>query len=114
MSTLVIHAPAAKAQQENKRSFQDTFERGVGDSYAISRNLVAQLIPGCNVVLLDKWQDLRAEGTLVRLEPTEKAGNGIQRYDVHIENLKMVPYKPESLNRNGVAVIMNEMNEGAA
>ncbi|MGC2616458.1 MAG: hypothetical protein WA354_20665 [Terracidiphilus sp.] len=105
MSTLVIHAPSKKTQQENKRSFHQTFESGVGDNYAISKNLFYRLSAGCNVILLDKWKDLRAEGTLVRLEKTEKAGNGLQRYDVQIENLRMVPYKPENLNRNGVAVI---------
>ena len=105
MSTLVINAPKAKVEQTRAQSFEATFASGVGDGYAITKILFAQLSAGCGVVLLDKDQGKRAEGTLVQLVPTEKTENGIQRYDVHIKNLKMVPYKPESLNRNGVAVI---------
>jgi hypothetical protein len=105
MSTLVINAPKAKVIQESKQSFEATFASGVGDGYAIAKSLFGQVSTGSGVVLLDKDQEKRAEGTLVQLVPTEKTGNGIQRYNVHIRNLKMVPYKPESLNRNGVAVI---------
>jgi hypothetical protein len=54
---------------------------------------------------LSKDEQLRAEGELTELIPKSKTGSGIQRYDVHIRNLKMVPYKPERLNRNGIAVI---------
>ena len=56
-------------------------------------------------MLLSKDERKRAEGKLVRLVPTIKAGNGIQRYDVHVEGLRKVPYKPEDINRNGVAVL---------
>ena len=77
----------------------------VGPDYAITRDLVAQLYAGCGVVLLCKDKPRRAEGTLVKLVPTVRAGNGIQRYDVYIDNLEMVPYKSECLNRNGVAII---------
>jgi hypothetical protein len=105
MRTLVINAPKAKVEQESKQSFESTLGSGVGDGYAIAGSLFAQLSAGCGVVLLDKDQRKRAEGTLVQLVPTEKTGNGIQRYDVHIKTLKIVPYSPESLNRNGVAVI---------
>ena len=105
MPTLVIHAPAGKAQQENKQSFETTFTRGVGDGYAIAQNLFSQLSPGCRVVLLCKDSEKRAEGQLVKLFPTGKTDNGIERYDVYFENMKMVPYKAERLNRNGVAVI---------
>ena len=73
--------------------------------YAINAKLFPRITLGGRVVLLCKDEPRRAEGRLVKLVPTFKAGNGIQRYDVHIENLKMVPYKPESLNRNGVAAI---------
>jgi hypothetical protein len=57
------------------------------------------------VVLLCKDTEKRAEGKLVKLVPTGKTDNGIERYDVYFENIKMVPYKAERLNRNGVAVI---------
>jgi len=105
MSTLVMNAPRAKSEQENKQSFEATFESGIGDGYAISKGLFSRLSAGSGVVLLDKDQGKRAEVMLLQLVPTEKTGNGIQRYDVHVKNLKMVPYKPESLNRNGVTVI---------
>lgn len=105
MSTLVINAPMAKVEQERKQSFETTFASGLGDGYAIANGLFVRLSAGCGVVLLDKDQGKRAEGTLIELVPTEKTGNGIQRYDVHIKNLKMVPYRPENLNRNGVTVI---------
>lgn len=105
MTTLVIHAPTAKARKEGKRSFEETVKAQIGDGYAIAKKLVSQLSSGNKVVVLDKWKDARAEGKLVQLVKKEKAGNGIQRYDVHIRDLKIVPYKPESLNRNGIAII---------
>jgi hypothetical protein len=105
MSALVIHAPKRKVEAEGKRSFEETLRTGVGDGYAIARSLVKQVNPGSKVILLDKWRDLRAEGVLLQLVPTEKTGNGIQRYDVHVKDWRSVPYKTESVNRNGVAVI---------
>src|SRR5260221_5240962 len=99
MSTLVIHAPRSKVLDDGKRSFEKAFESSVGDEYAIYRNLYEQLRPGSCVVLLDKDQQLRAEGSLVKLVPTSKTKNGIQRYDVHVQKLKRVAYKPEALNR---------------
>ena len=95
MLTLVINAPKAKAQEENKRSFKITFDRRIGDEYAIWSHWVSFIVPGCNVVLLSKDEELRAEGELVELVPKSKTGSGIQRYDVHMKNLKMVPYKPK-------------------
>ncbi|MGD0415532.1 MAG: hypothetical protein ABSA80_09280 [Terriglobales bacterium] len=105
MATLVINAPKAKIRQTNAQSFETTLTSCVGDGYAIWKTLVAQVNTGSGVVLLDKDQKKRAEGTLVRLVPIEKTGNGIQRYEVHMKNLRIVPYKSERLNRNGVAVI---------
>ncbi len=105
MVALVINAPKEKTQSEAKRSFRDTFEKGVGEGYAIAMNLFEQCHPSCTVVLLSKDEQKRAEGKLVALVPTEKTGSGMQRYDVYIKELRMVPYKSEALNRNGVAVI---------
>lgn len=45
MATLVINAPKEKAQSEAKRSFRDTFEKGVGEGYAIALNLFEQCNP---------------------------------------------------------------------
>jgi len=106
MTTLVIHAPTRKAQQEDKKSFDDTVSSGIGEGYAINRNLFVQLSPGCGVIILCKDRKLRAEGELVKLIPTEKTSNGVQRYDVYIKNIEKVAlYKSEKLNRNGVSVI---------
>jgi len=63
------------------------------------------LVPDARWCCWVKDEQKRAEGELIRLVRNGKAGNGIQRYDVHIKNLRMVSYKPESLNRNGVAII---------
>ena len=105
MPTLVISAPRQKAELEQKRSFERTVETGVGDEYAIPAGKVVQLYAGCKVVVLDKDQRKRAEGTLVELVPRSKANNGMQRYDVLIKDLRLVDYKSEDLGRTGVAVI---------
>jgi hypothetical protein len=105
MVTLVINAPREKVQAEAKKSFQNTFDTGIGEGYAIAMKLFEQCRPGCTVVLLSKDERKRAEGKLVKLVPTVKTGSGMQRYDVYIDNMRMVPYKSEALNRNGVAVI---------
>lgn len=105
MPALVINAPREQVDAGFKKSFDSTMRTGVGEGYAISRTLYDQCRPGMVVVLLSKDEGKRAEGRLIRLVPGEKAGNGIQRYDVHVEGLAMVKYKPEALNRNGVAVI---------
>ena len=105
MATLVIHAPQATAGTDGKWSFDNTFESGIAKGYAIAHSFWLRSHTGCKVVLLSKDERKRAEGRVVRLEPTEKANNGIQRYNVHMEDLKRVPYKPEALNRQGVALI---------
>lgn len=105
MTTLVIHAPSGKARQEGKKSFDDTFKEGVGDRYAIDLKSYGLLYPGCDVVLLDKDKRQRAEGRLLKLVEVSKTEAGMQRYDVYIENLRMVQYKPERLARCGIAVM---------
>ena len=116
MSSLVLHAPEHQLR-EGAKSFEDTFETGVGEAYALNKTILRQVFPesmirpGWRVVLLCKEKGLRAEGELVRLKPAIKDGrpwftkNHIPRYDVYVKNFKMVPYRPEALNRNGVAVI---------
>ncbi len=56
MATLVINAPKAKIRQTNAQSFETTLTSCVGDGYAISKTLVAQVNTGSGVVLLDKDQ----------------------------------------------------------
>ncbi len=105
MPTLVISAPRELANANNWRSFDTTMRTGIGSGYAIASALIGRISVGDRVVLLSKDEGLRAEGRIAALLPTEKAGNGIQRYDVHMADLRKVPYAPESLNRNGVAVL---------
>lgn len=105
MTTLVINAPRRATTSESKRSFDSTFASGVGEGYAIAKASVTRCLPGSKVVLLSTDEGKRAEGTLVKLEPAGKARNGLQRYDVHVANLARVAYRPEQINRYGVAVI---------
>jgi hypothetical protein len=92
MPTLVISAPK-RTVELGSRSFENTFEKRVGEDYAIYSNLVEQLNPGCAVILLSKDEKKRAEGKLVELEKTTVADNGVQRYNIHLENLKKVNYR---------------------
>jgi hypothetical protein len=46
-----------------------------------------------------------AEGVVVNYVKTKKAGNGVQRYNLNIRNLKEVPYVyPPRVNYSGVAI----------
>lgn len=109
MLSLIINAPKQQEISRNAQSFEQTLSTGIGAGYAINRNLFQQIHPGCKVVLLSKDRKLRAEGELIRLVPTCKTKNGIQRYDVHVSGFVKVPYRSERLNRNGVA-LKDELN----
>ena len=102
--TLVLHAPPSKFSGPGK-TFEAMLSSGFAVGYILSDDAVAQLNPGCQVILLDKKSGKRAVGQLKELVEDKKAGNGHQRYNVYFENGKQVPYKPERLNRNGVALI---------
>jgi len=105
MKALVIHAPAYRAIQGAK-SFEDVLADGVGVGYIIYKIDKSKLQePGSIVVLLSNDLKRRAEGVLVKLNPTIKADNGGQRYDVFVDKWMEVLYKRERLNRCGVAVI---------
>ncbi len=104
MATLVLNAPTWREQDEGAKSFEGILATGVGSGYAIASTLAGKLKPGSPVVLLNKDRRLRAEGTLVRLEPKGRTGSGMQRYDVWIRDLQQTDYRPEALNRCGVAV----------
>jgi hypothetical protein len=104
METLVLNAPSWRENEDGAKSFESMEASGRGDGYAIASTLVTRIAPGCPVVVLNKERSLRAEGTLLRLVPTSKTASGIQRYDVYMSGLRRVPYRPEALNRCGVAV----------
>jgi transcriptional regulator with XRE-family HTH domain len=110
ITTLVLSAPRATAAR-GKKSFERTFNSGVGEDYAIAKDdaarLQAELQAGNTVVVvvLSKDETQRAEGTLVKLVPNGRTRTGMQRYDVYIKDLNKVEYKPERLGRTGVSVI---------
>ena len=106
MATLIIHAPQGKAEQEGKRSFRRTIELSIGEGYAIPKAYAGRLGRGDKVVVLSKDESRRAEGTLVKLMQNGETQTGMKRYDVHMENVKEVAYKPEPLGRTGVSVIL--------
>jgi hypothetical protein len=107
MPTLVIHAPYSQVQQSGSRSFDQTVTTGTGEGYAINGSLFEQLSPGDPVVVICKVHQKQASGRIRELRPTEKAGNGIQRYDVVMEDLRpeLYTHGTTRLNRNGVAVM---------
>lgn len=108
MITLVINAPWWRkgGKPEEPYSWETYLKTGVGKGYAIRRKDASKLPSGSKVVLLRKDKNKqRAEGLLVNLVATTKTAQGLQRYDVYFEKQAVVTYKPEKLNRFGVAVI---------
>ena len=107
MPTLIIHTPYSQIDLNEKRSFSQTVEKSIGYGYAISNRLFKQLSPGDPVVVICKEHRKQAEGQLQELKPTEKAENGMQRYDVLMANLKTSEYTHENtkLERTGVQVL---------
>ncbi len=48
----------------------------------------------------------RAEGILLQLVDTgRKTPQGIHKYNVHFKDQKVVPYRPEKLNRFGISIV---------
>ncbi|MCA1596220.1 MAG: hypothetical protein LC772_07320 [Chloroflexi bacterium] len=107
MPTLILHTPHFPAGEQRKQSFDETVATGRGDRYAINGRLFEQLSPGDRVVVICKHHQRQAEGIIAQFIPIVKTRNGIQRYDVVMENLVVVPFSLGNvrLNRNGIAVI---------
>jgi hypothetical protein len=106
MATLVISASHARAMKGGK-TFEAILEDGRGPGYAIFQDDVVRLIPGSTVVLVRQDRNQRrAEGSLVGTPQysLRNTPQGVRRYDVSIKNLKEVTFRPERLNRFGVAV----------
>ncbi len=103
MATLFILARSDKTP-----SFEHILKTGIGPGYAIWEKWAVKIRPGWAVVLLrvDKNKK-RAEGIIDRpLVGTNRYVNGVQRYDVHIKDMKEVPFKKEvNCFPYGVAVI---------
>ncbi len=106
VTTLVIHAPDRRVKKDGAKSFEKILADGIGKGYIIFQGDEKKLHPGSKVVLLrnDK-NEARAEGVLVRWEPTTKTPRGKQRYDVYIKGLTEVRYEWVEINLCGVAVI---------
>jgi hypothetical protein len=109
MPVLYLSAPMGRTQQGSSgffRTFQTIVANGIGPDYAIYSALIAQIHSGVKVVVFDRDQQLRAEGTLAGYLAKGKAGNGVRRYDLQILNLHPVPYiSPPPVNHCGVALI---------
>lgn len=109
MPTLYLSAPRTRTQQGSSgfyRTFQTIIASGVGPDYAVYANLIPRIQSGLRVVVFDRDQQLRAEGTLAGFTAKGKARNGVQRFDLDIPNLRAVPYTtPPQVNRCGVALL---------
>jgi len=107
MATLFIHAPYRKAPPGQRYSFEHICKTGVGEGYAIWQKWAVIIRRGWKVVLLRCDKDRkRAEGKLVELQPTGIHVNGVQRYNVHMKELKCVPFTKEvNFNHYGVWVV---------
>jgi hypothetical protein len=104
--TLVLHAPEYQVTMNSKRSFSQTIATGIGDHYALNCNILPQAQNAKTVIILDKTSRQKATGDITRIVPTNSiTGNGIRRFDIHVANLRECEYKPERLNRNGVAIV---------
>jgi hypothetical protein len=106
MPTLVINAPSYQAKANSKRSFSQTMSTGIGDDYALNSKILPLAQKARDVILLDKTARKKATGVITKIAATgNKTRSGIPRFDIHMTGLKPCVYKPESLNRNGVAII---------
>ena len=109
MPTLFLSAPKVKTQHGSGfyRTFDTILLNSVGPDYGISSNLIVQVYSGMRVVVFDRDVQRCAEGLVVNCVPTMKAGNGVQRYNVNIRDLKEVSYaitSPPKVNHFGVAI----------
>jgi hypothetical protein len=107
MPTLYLSAPGTSQADGDVRTFDvaTIFAEGVAPDYAVSNNLIEQVTSGMNVVVFDRNRLKQLEGILRSYSSTTKAGNGLQRYDFHIAERRMVAYSnPPNVNHCGVGV----------
>jgi len=107
MPTLFLSAPKSKNQPStNHRDFSTILRSGIGPDYGIYNNLIGQVCSGMKVVVFDRDRRLRADGVVASYTQSNKAGNGVQRYNVRIVNLERKDSytNPPRVNRFGVAV----------
>lgn len=106
MRTLFLLAPNSKTQAgTHRKDFYTIIASGIGPDYGISTNLITQVTPGMPAVVFDRDRRLEAHGVVTNYMATSKAGNGVQRYDIHIRNFVQVLYtNPPKVNRFGVGI----------
>lgn len=106
MPTLVLLAPYSDPKVK-RQHFERVLANGLAEGYPISGGQVRQLAPGDDVIILCTVHKKQAAGTLKQLVPTIKASNGLQCYNVVIDEIGVVPFtlKNVKLSRHGVAVI---------
>ena len=107
MPTLYLSAPKARTQQGIGfyRPFQHIMATGIGPDYGIFASDMRQIhaAGAVKVVVFDKDQRLQAQGVFHHCTPKAKAGNGVQRYDVHTGGFAPVAYTiPPRMSRFGV------------
>ena len=107
MVILYLNVPKDKVDDQDKKSYEDTLNSALGSGYAMSMENALKCVPGSAVVLLCQATEQRAQSRIKALKLTgEKTGGGMVRYDVHMEDLTSVPYRPAPANfgRTGVLV----------
>jgi hypothetical protein len=106
MRTLFLLAPRSKNQPStNHKDFYTILSNGVGPDYGIFSNLIGQIRPGMPVVFFDRDRSLQAGGMMTGYKATNKAGDGVQRYNVGIDGLTLQQYtRPPRVNRFGVGI----------
>ena len=106
MATLYLGTPHSRAMN-GARSFEEVMKNENGRAYALSKHEAQTLKPGDKVVVVRKDRyPSRAEGRLLKIEPTGRWANHLQRFDVHIEGLTVVEYHPGPLlKRTGVLLV---------
>jgi hypothetical protein len=107
MAILYLSAPGSIEAGGATRTFdvRGIFDSGLAPDYAISANLIAQVSVGMKVVVFDRDSRQQLECIVEGYEPTSKAANGLQRYDIHLGSRRRVPYSnPPKVNHCGVAV----------
>ena len=107
MLTLFLSAPGSSQTGGGVRTFDlpTIFAIGTAPDYAITESLQKQMSIGMRVIVFDRDRNQQMVGVIRNFRPTTKAANGIQRYDIDIEERAMVPYSyPPRVNPCGVAI----------
>jgi hypothetical protein len=107
VSTLFLSAPGSSQVQGTVLTYdvRTIFARGIAPDYAIAANLMEQVTTGMKVIVFDRDSNAQMEGIVQEYEPTLKAENGIQRYNIKVGERRMVPYSnPPKVNHCGVAI----------